>query len=117
MNSIISRNPATGETIQELAPTPASQLPVIFEQARAAQIKWSALSHKSRAKHLLHLREALLNHVDEIADLISRENGKPRFEAMANELIPSVDMLGLFAKRAPKVLRDQNIPMTLMKHR
>lgn len=117
MAQLISRNPATGETLRELEMTPISDLPRIFEQARAAQVKWAALSPKKRARYLIYLREALLNHVDELADLISRENGKPRFEAMANELIPSVDMLGYFSRRTPKLLRDHTIPMTLMKHR
>jgi acyl-CoA reductase-like NAD-dependent aldehyde dehydrogenase len=117
MAVLISRNPATGEVLKELEMTPVSDLPRLFDQARAAQAQWAALSHKKRARYLIHLREALLNHVDEIADLISRENGKPRFEAMANELLPSVDMLGYFASRAPQVLKDRKIPMRLMKHR
>jgi acyl-CoA reductase-like NAD-dependent aldehyde dehydrogenase len=117
MAQLISRNPATGETLKELEMTPLAELPAIFERGRIAQIKWAALTPKKRAFFLIQLRETLLNRVDELADLISRENGKPRFEAMANELLPSVDMLTYFAKRTPLLLRDQNIPMTLMKHR
>jgi acyl-CoA reductase-like NAD-dependent aldehyde dehydrogenase len=117
MAQLISRNPATGETIQTLEMTPISDLPRMFERARAAQAQWSALTPKKRARQLLNLRETLINHVDELADLISRENGKPRFEAMVNELLPSVDMVGFFAKRAPHKLADHEIPMTLMKHR
>jgi succinate-semialdehyde dehydrogenase/glutarate-semialdehyde dehydrogenase len=117
MAQLICRNPATGETIQELEMTQVAELPRIFAQARAAQAAWAALTPKKRSRQLLHLREALINHVDEIADLISRENGKPRFEAMVNELLPSVDMIGYFAKAAPRVLDDHPIPMSLMKHR
>lgn len=97
--------------------TPIPDLPRLFENGRAAQVKWAALTPKKRARQLLHLREALLNHVDDLADLISKENGKPHFEALVNELLPSVDMVGYFAKRAPKVLADHEIPMSLMKHR
>ena len=117
MATLTSRNPATGETLKELQSTPLDELPMIFERARSAQAKWTLLTPKKRARFLIHLRETLINHADELADLISRENGKPRIEALANEIIPSVDMLGYFAKRTPKLLRDHTIPMTLLKHR
>src|SRR4051812_38009647 len=109
MPQLISRNPATGEILKELEMTPVHELPTIFERARAAQMKWAAVSPKKRAFYLIQLRETLINHVDELADLISKENGKPRFEAMANELLPSVDMLTYFAKRTPLLLRDRPI--------
>ncbi len=117
MPQIFSRNPATGEVIKELDTTPIDALPEVFARARTAQNKWAALSVRKRAQYLHQLRETLLNQVDEIADLIARENGKPRFEAMTNELLPSVDMLTYFASRAPRVLRDEPISMVLMKHR
>ena len=113
----ISRNPATGETIQEWHGTPIEQLPEIFERARAAQQHWATVPVNKRALFLLQLREAIINQVDDLVDLISKENGKPQFEAMANELLPSVDMLTYFAKKSPKLLQDRIIPLTLMKHR
>ena len=45
------------------------------------------------------------------------ENGKPKFEAMANELLPSVDTLTYFAKHAPAFLKDRRIPLQLVRHR
>ena len=117
MSTLISRNPATGEVIQELNTTRLEDLPQIFSKAQAAQLRWAAVPVKKRAKFLIHLREVLIDHVDSIVDLISRENGKPRYEAMVNEVLPCVDMLTHFAKRAPKLLRNQPIPLTLMKHR
>jgi succinate-semialdehyde dehydrogenase/glutarate-semialdehyde dehydrogenase len=117
MATLISKNPATGETIQEIPVTPPEELPAIFERARGAQAQWAVMPVKKRARYLLLLREALINHVDELTDVLSRENGKPRFEAMANELLPCVDMLTYFARRAPKLLKDRTIPLQLMKHR
>jgi acyl-CoA reductase-like NAD-dependent aldehyde dehydrogenase len=114
---LISRNPATGETIKELEMTPLESLPAIFARAREAQVAWGALAPKKRAFYLLLLRETLINRVDEIAELISKENGKPRFEAMANELFPCVDMLTYFGKHTRRLLRDKPLKLTLMKHR
>src|SRR5947209_6902859 len=117
MAVITSKNPATGQVIREIQTTSLQELPQIFTQARAAHQIWGALSARKRAEGLIQLRETLINHTDEIVALISEENGKPQFEALANELIPSLDMLTLFAKKAPRLLRDRNIKLTLMKHR
>lgn len=117
MAKLASRNPATGELIRELELTSVEDLPSIFARARQAQIYWATLPLKERAQYLLQLREVLLNQVDDVVELISLENGKPKFEAMVNELLPCVDMLTYFAKKAPKLLRNKSIPLTLMKHR
>lgn len=117
MATIISRNPATGQVLRELESTPPETLPAIFERARAAQTHWANLTPRRRAAKLLLLRETILNRADALAELIAQENGKPRFEAMINELLPSLELLTYFAKEAPELLRDHPIPMGLMKHR
>lgn len=117
MSTLICRSPATGEILNEIPLTPHDDLPKIFERARAAQKHWAELSPSARARKLLKLRETLLNHLDDTIDLISRENGKPKFEAMINDLLPSVECLTYFAHRGPRLLRDHKIAMRLMKHR
>lgn len=117
MAKLISRNPTTGETIQELDATSIEDLPAIFARARLANKHWEATSLKKRSQYLLQLRETLLNHVDDLVQLISDENGKPRLEAMVNEVLPSVDTLTYFAKKTPKLLKDRTISLSLMKHR
>jgi succinate-semialdehyde dehydrogenase/glutarate-semialdehyde dehydrogenase len=112
MEPLISRNPATGQTIQTLTPTPLAEIPGIFERARQAQKNWALLSVKKRAKTMINFRETLLTHLDEYIDLISAENGKPKFEALAMEIIPSLDLITYFSKRAPKLLKDRPIPLS-----
>jgi succinate-semialdehyde dehydrogenase/glutarate-semialdehyde dehydrogenase len=117
MFTVVSKNPATGATLQEIPSTPLDSLPKIFEQAKLAQSSWGALSSHKRANFLYQLREVFLNHVDEMVDLISKENGKPRFEALTNEVLPCIETLTFYANRSPKFLRDRKISMSLMKHR
>src|SRR5262249_45827699 len=99
MAKMIVKNPATGAVLKEIETTESSELPAIFERARAAQKVWGALSPKERATHLRQLRETVLNHVDDLAETISSENGKPRFEAMVNELFPSVELITYYARK------------------
>lgn len=117
MSKLVCKNPGTGEILKEIDITPENALPAIFDRAKKAQISWSELSLKKRARHLRMLRETMLNHVDELAALISAENGKPLFESLMNEIFTSVDLLTFFAKRAPRILKNQTIPLVLMKHR
>ncbi len=95
----------------------ANDLPQVFTRAKEAQVYWSGLTVKARAKKLLDLRETLITQLDSVSKLISDENGKPQFEAMANEALPILELITYFAKKGPKILKNQTIPMGLMKHR
>jgi acyl-CoA reductase-like NAD-dependent aldehyde dehydrogenase len=111
MDVILSRNPKTGSILKEISKTQAADLPLIFERAARAQALWSKLPIKKRAQKLLHLREVLVRRVDELANLIHLENGKPVTEAMICELLPAIELLTYFAGMAPKKLRDQKLPL------
>lgn len=119
MEKLVIKNPATGELIREIEKTPVANLPEIFASARKAQTTWALLSTKTRARHLLNLREVILDRVDELAEFISKENGKPPFEAMTNDLLPSVELLTYFSKKGPSFLKDHRVrlgnPFLLLK--
>lgn len=89
----------------------------MVEAAKFAQKAWAKLRPTDRAKYLINAREYILNHLDEISDLIHKENGKPKFEALVNDIVPVMDLLTQYAKRAPKLMADKPIPMKLMVHR
>jgi len=119
MDKIISKNPATLEVLAELNKTPNEQLNDIFQNARTAQAHWSQVPLKKRAKKLLDLRETLINHKDELVDLIVKENGKPQFEALVAEVYACVEVLTYIAKKSPKALRDKPLSISnpLLKHK
>lgn len=115
--TLVTRNPSTGEALASLPPFNVEALPTAFAAARTAQAEWAKLPVKFRAKKLLDLREAILDSKQELAELISRENGKPIFESLANEIFPALDLLTFYAGNAPRILKPRSIPMGLMKHR
>ena len=116
-NELISRNPATGAMIRRLPSTPVEALPEMFSKARIAQVGWRALSVKKRTLFLNQFSETLLNRLDEMVNTISEENGKPRFEALANEILPVLELCHFFARHTKRVLDDKPIPLRIMKHR
>lgn len=117
METITSRNPATGEAISDIPQTSIDSISTMIDSARIAQKTWCLIDLKDRQKIFINAREYILDNMDSIADLISRENGKPKFEAIVHDILPALELLTEYTRRAPALLKDKKIPLKLMKHR
>lgn len=106
---IISYDPATGAEVGRVAVASAEQVAQAVARARAAQVAWAALSYRERGRVVLRAREIVLAELEEIAGLIAREAGKPVAEAMAMELVPTLDLMQFFARRTARLLRAEKI--------
>ena len=111
MDFILARNPKSGELLKEIAKTSLSTLPQVFVRASQAQKLWSTLTVKKRAQKLLHLREVLARRVDELAEVIHQENGKPVIEALTSEILPALELLTFYAEVASQGLKDHSITL------
>jgi acyl-CoA reductase-like NAD-dependent aldehyde dehydrogenase len=109
-NSIDSIDPATGALNKRFATIDADDLPNIFARARAAQRLWAARSLRERCSFLKRLRDVLLDSRERIADVITRETGKPRVEAILAEVALAIDTAAFLARRAPIWLRPEPVP-------
>lgn len=49
-----------------------------------AYASWSELTHKSRAAIMFRFHHLMETHADELADIVVRENGKNKAEALAS---------------------------------
>jgi succinate-semialdehyde dehydrogenase/glutarate-semialdehyde dehydrogenase len=110
-------SPANGAFVGEVPITPVAHVREVVARARAAQRAWGARPIHERCKVLLDVRGAMVEHMDELADLVVRENGKPRPEAYFHELVPCCEALTYFTGEAERILAPEPIPMRLMKHR
>lgn len=110
---IESLNPNTGEVIGAVPDMTADQVDAAVERARAAFEQWTELGFAERREQLVRFRRALAARVDDIADLIHRENGKPRVDAMM-EAFMSISHLAHATNRAEKVLRPSKVSAGLM---
>ncbi|MGH9903086.1 MAG: aldehyde dehydrogenase family protein, partial [Pyrinomonadaceae bacterium] len=106
---IISYDPATGDEVGRAPLLSAAEVESAVARARRAQREWGALSFRERGRVVMRAREILLAGMDEIAALISRESGKPLAEAVAMEIVPTLDLMQFFARRAARMLRDEKI--------
>jgi succinate-semialdehyde dehydrogenase/glutarate-semialdehyde dehydrogenase len=107
---IESINPATQEINARFEATQPAQLPPIFDNARRAQKQWAAVPLRERCAMLRKLRDANFVRRHEIADVISREAGKPRVEAIFAEILVALDTADFLAKRAPTWLKNEKVP-------
>ena len=83
---IVSFDPATGEEVGRVPVTSAAEVSEAVKRAREAQKAWGALSYTERARVVMRARGVVLDELEEIALLVSRETGKPVAEAVSMEL-------------------------------
>jgi acyl-CoA reductase-like NAD-dependent aldehyde dehydrogenase len=114
---IESYAPASGELLGEAPVVSAAEVRAAVERARVAQRAWAALPVEERCERLLRFRDALVERAEELVDLLSRETGKPRHEALGHELFALADLMTWHAKNAPRILAPREVPLHLLKHR
>jgi acyl-CoA reductase-like NAD-dependent aldehyde dehydrogenase len=114
---IVSRNPATGEVIGQVPVAGVDEVRAAVARARAAQQSWGALSVAHRARAVMKFRDEIVARAEEVIDLIVKEGGKTRLEALGMEVLVAVDLADYFCKRAEELLKPERVPLHLMKHR
>jgi acyl-CoA reductase-like NAD-dependent aldehyde dehydrogenase len=103
-----SRDPATGEVWRRFESADVTAVHAALAASRAAQRHWAGESVAHRARMVERFRRVLFARRHEVADVIRRENGKPEAEAMATEVMTTLDLARFFARHAPHVLADQH---------
>jgi succinate-semialdehyde dehydrogenase/glutarate-semialdehyde dehydrogenase len=109
-SALESVNPATGEVVTRIEPTPVTALPAVVARARAVQREWAGQPLSSRCGLLQRLSEVMFERRGEIADLVTRESGKPRVEALFADVLVSLDAARYFAEHAEALLRSEIVP-------
>jgi succinate-semialdehyde dehydrogenase/glutarate-semialdehyde dehydrogenase len=111
------RAPATGEIIGRVPVTSPDDVKKTVERARRAQEAWALLPVEERAERLLKFRDVVVDRAEELVDVLSRETGKPRAEALLHEVVTLADLTTWTAKHAARILAPREISLHLMKHR
>ena len=107
--------PATLERLGEIEVASPDDVHEAVARARKAQPEWAARGFEERGRLLLRARDLLVERADQIADVICRDTGKPRLEAMTSEILGACDALTFYARNAKRLLRDERKRLHLMK--
>ena len=103
--SIEVNNPATGEIIGSVPKMGAAETRRAIEAAEKALPAWRALTAKERAAKLRRWYELMLENQDDLARLMTTEQGKPLAEAKG-EIAYAASFIEWFAEEAKRVYGD-----------
>ncbi|MEH6796210.1 MAG: aldehyde dehydrogenase family protein [Rhodococcus sp. (in: high G+C Gram-positive bacteria)] len=101
-------NPADGRAVGTVPNVGRAEVERIVGDVRAAQPAWEALGAKGRSTWLAKFRDWLLDHADEIADVLQSETGKPRAEARI-EAPMMADLINYYNSNGAKFLADESV--------
>jgi len=101
----VSVNPATGEILGTVVEHSVEDLREAVTAARKAQVLWGTTSFSVRAHHVLRIRDYVVEHANRIADIISKDTGKTRFDALSTEVFPATMSSTWYAKHAERILQ------------
>ncbi len=92
-----SLNPATGEVLGHVTAAGAAEVDAAVAAATAAQARWGALAGVERARVLRRAADLLRAHNQELAELETRDTGKPIQETRVVDVASGADCFEYFA--------------------
>jgi len=108
MATISTTDPSTGTTLESFESFTAFRLEATLERARTAFHDWRSSSSDERATKLRAAAQILRRRKTELADIATREMGKPIVEAEA-EIDKCAKACDFYAEHAPGFLADETV--------
>ncbi len=101
-------NPATGETLSSVPLSSREDVNAAVDAAKKAFQAWSKTAVPKRARILFKYQQLLVDHWEELAKLITKENGKNYDEAYG-EVLRGIECVE-FAAGAPSLMMGYQLP-------
>jgi succinate-semialdehyde dehydrogenase/glutarate-semialdehyde dehydrogenase len=98
-------NPATGEVVAEVARCGGDETRRAIEAAEAAQIEWREKTSSERSKLMRRWFELMMEHQEDLAKILTAEQGKPLAEARG-EIAYGAGYIEWFAEEAKRIYGD-----------
>jgi acyl-CoA reductase-like NAD-dependent aldehyde dehydrogenase len=105
-----SLNPTTGELLGSVPTLTPGKVQAVVDDVAEVQPFWAELSLQDRGRYMRRAADVLLDDLDELAQLLTAEQGKPIVESYTMELLPTVDALAWIAEAGPEILADEKVP-------
>jgi len=102
------RAPFTDEVIGTIQSADHADVTAAFQRARAAQPAWAALPVRDRARVILRFHDILASRRNELLDLLQREVGKARRDAV-EEVLDVLSTSRHYARDAERLLADRRV--------
>ena len=108
--TVDSFSPLTGELIGSVPALAPGDVQAVVDDVASVQPFWAQLPLSGRARYMLKTAQVILDRLDELAELLALEQGKPINEAYIMELVPTIDALHWIADAGQQILADERIP-------
>jgi succinate-semialdehyde dehydrogenase/glutarate-semialdehyde dehydrogenase len=95
-------NPASGQVMGWMPDCTEAETSAAIAAAARAMVAWRARSHAERADLLMGWYQLMLEHADDLAAILTAEQGKPRAEAKG-EILYGSTFLRWFAEEARRI--------------
>jgi acyl-CoA reductase-like NAD-dependent aldehyde dehydrogenase len=102
-------DPATGAALGSVAVTAPEQVQEVVGAVTKVQPLWALLQVRDRARYMRRMAQAVIDDFDELRDGLAREQGRPRGEIAAFELLAAIDALIWIAEDGERVLGGRRV--------
>ncbi|WBB79486.1 aldehyde dehydrogenase family protein [Micromonospora sp. WMMD882] len=110
---LVSTSPATGDEVGRLPAASVVDVRRAVERARAAGDWWAGLGFAGRRARLLRWRALLAQRIEQLAELIHAEGGKPVADAVV-EVVTAIEHIDWAARNAQRVLGPRRVRSRLI---
>ncbi len=109
--TIASKNPATGEILAEIPISTPEEVRHAVTRAWEAFPQWAGRPFAERGRVILEAREYVLKHLEDIVEVVYKETGKPKTEALSSDVMAVLDLMTYYAQNTETLLRQERIPL------
>jgi acyl-CoA reductase-like NAD-dependent aldehyde dehydrogenase len=106
-----SFSPIDGRRLGAVATVAPEEVQAVVDDVAAVQPFWAALPTADRARYMRRAAQLVIDSLDELSALLTREQGKPLNESYVMELLPTIDSLHWIAAKGPEILEDEKVPL------
>ncbi|HEY4095000.1 MAG TPA: aldehyde dehydrogenase family protein [Baekduia sp.] len=99
--------PATGRELGAVPIADERTVRAAVDEAAAVQRLWAQLRLEDRARYMARAAQAVIDEAAELAELICREQGRPRAEVELGEIFPAIETLQWLAEAGPRILAGE----------
>jgi acyl-CoA reductase-like NAD-dependent aldehyde dehydrogenase len=115
--SIPCMDPATLEPLGDVPVVAAEEVRARIERAKKAQRVWARVPFVERRRVLGRILAHLLDHADELVDMICRDSGKTRENALLGEIWPVCEKLRHTIAHGERDLAPERVSSGLLAHK
>jgi acyl-CoA reductase-like NAD-dependent aldehyde dehydrogenase len=116
-DAIDCREPATRAWLGRVRVDTPAEIAEVVRRARVAQASWRRTSFAVRRRVLTRVLTHLLDHKDQLCELVVRVCGKTRENAMLGEIWPVADRLRWAIARGERYLAPERVSPGLLVHK